>query len=506
MGTIGRKHGLLRFRNLQKSAVGHCQIALVLCGAAFCTETATADDFNAIHRAARANYAQRLQQFSASVEKQEKRELAARVAQWLPRTESYQLYLVTRDHIDEATFGAEAKDARIAEFSALRRQQAEALFKLARLAATDGSAVMAVALAFEALRENPEHKAAAKVLGFERHNGLLQTASELRHLRAGRVWHDRFGWLPNDHVARYEDGQRNYNGRWITAQQEAKLRSNIARGWKVETEHFAVTTNHSLEAGVALAARLEQLYDVWWQLFAGYHLTDDELQRMFERGVQPRRSRRLHQVVYFRNRAEYAAALKKMQPGIERTLGIYFPDVRTSYFFAGDDQDPGTVLHEATHQLFQESRPAKLIVALRDNFWIVEGIACYMESLQFTKSCALVGGLDHGRVPAARVRLLKDGFYIPFAETVALGSRDVQRDPRIRTLYSQFTGQAAFLMHAEEGRFRDIVSRYLQEIYRGTAKPDTLARVANSEYGDLDRKYREFLRGEAPANDKSPSR
>lgn len=503
MGSVAGKTRLPRLRKFRGSTAVRCLAVLAVCGGqncvAFGPEMAVADDIEAACRQLKADYAEQFGKFSAMLQRQGHRDLAAEVDRWLPRTGPYQLALFTRRHVETISDGP-AKDAGLSRFAALRRQQAAAIFKLARRAAAEGRAALAVSLAMEALRADPAHRAAAAALGLEQHDGRLRTSGELRQLRAGRVWHERFGWLPEDHVARYEDGQRYYNGRWITAQQEARLRSDIARGWKVETEHFSVTTNHGLEAGVALAARLEQFYDVWWQLFAGFHLTGDELQQMFDRGTQPRRSRRLHQVVYFRDRAEYAAVLKKMQPGVEGTLGIYFGDVRTAYFFAGQGQDPGTIFHEAAHQLFQESRPAKPIVALRDNFWMVEGIACYLESLQLTKSCALVGGLDHGRVPAARVRLLKDGFYVPFVETVAMGSRDVQRDPRIRTLYSQFAGQAAFLMHADGGRYRDAVSRYLQAIYRGGANPDTLARATGSDYGDLDASYREFLRGAAAAS------
>ena len=47
----------------------------------------------------------------------------------------------------------------------------------------------------------------------------------------------------------------------------------------------------------ALAAQLEQLYDVWWQLFAGYHVSDDELQRMFQRGGRMELANRLIDVL-----------------------------------------------------------------------------------------------------------------------------------------------------------------------------------------------------------------
>ena len=43
--------------------------------------------------------------------------------------------------------------------------------------------------------------------------------------------------------------------------------------------------------------------------------------------------------------------------------------------------DERTMYHKATHQLFQESRPVSPEVGHRANFWIIEGIAMYMESL-----------------------------------------------------------------------------------------------------------------------------
>ena len=51
-----------------------------------------------------------------------------------------------------------------------------------------------------------------------------------------------------------------------------------------------------------------------------------------------------------------------------------------------------------------------------------------------------------GRLPAARIRLERDHFYIPFAEVVTYGARAMLSNPQYRTLYTQAAGQAAFLM------------------------------------------------------------
>ena len=56
----------------------------------------------------------------------------------------------------------------------------------------------------------------------------------------------------------------------MPADEEAALRGDMKRGWRVETDHYVVTTNHSLEEGVRLARQLETLYDVWQQVFIPY--------------------------------------------------------------------------------------------------------------------------------------------------------------------------------------------------------------------------------------------
>ncbi len=58
--------------------------------------------------------------------------------------------------------------------------------------------------------------------------------------------------LPKAQVARYEAGQRPNGRNWITAAEDAALHSDIRAGWVVETEHYAITTNNSIEAGVEL--------------------------------------------------------------------------------------------------------------------------------------------------------------------------------------------------------------------------------------------------------------
>jgi hypothetical protein len=154
--------------------------------------------------------------------------------------------------------------------------------------------------------------------------------------------------------------------------------------------------------------------------------------------------------------------------------------------------------------LFQESGQVVANVARKNNFWIVEGIACYMESLAahddgryFT-----LGGADAGRMAAARHRLLEDKFYVPLAELVHVGMESLQQDTRIAKLYSQCSGLADFFMHDGNGRYREALIHYLVAIYSGHATTRTLAEATGTNYETLDRQYREFMSRTAPADNR----
>lgn len=440
-----------------------------------------------------ARYAERLTELATWCQEQKLADEAKQITGWLPKRAADRLTLFVLPPSESADVG---QRARLTEWRSrwqkLRDEQADALVALAQRAAADGEAALAMELVTEAVRENPDHKQARRILGFVKYQGNWQTPFAISQLGAGKVWNDKFGWIPKSHQARYEQGQRYYQGRWMSADDEKRLRSDLKRGWRVESDHYTITTNHSLEEGVQLSRRLETLYSIWRQVFASYLDNDAELARRFA-GRSARRERVPHQVVYFANREQYTTALKPHQPKIDMTLGIYFDSTHTAYFFAGDEQEPGTIYHEATHQLFQESRPVVANVARDGNFWVVEGVACYMESLAEADGYWTLGGADAGRMPAARHRLLTDDFYVPLEELTRLGMEPLQHDPRIARLYTQSAGLTDFLMHDGAGRYRQPLVHYLEAIYTGSATASTLSQLTGTSYDALDREYRQFM-------------
>jgi hypothetical protein len=378
------------------------------------------------------------------------------------------------------------------DFRRMRQKYAADLFDLALRAARGKRFSLAAGLVQETLRQDPDHERGRKFLGYQRYRNEWRTAHERKQLAAGRVWHDRFGWLAKKDVPRYEAGERWANGRWVTAEQDAELHGSITSGWKIETDHYRIRTNHSLEEGARLGSRLEALHRAWRQLFLRFFASEADSLRLIEgKGTSPLDKKR-HEVVLFSDQEEYQQYLVGSLPAGVVTTGIYLADHKTAYFYAGREDD-SVLFHEATHQLFGEARPAVDGIGLAHNFWVIEGIACYMESFAPQEGYWTVGGRDAQRFLDARYRRVNDNFYVPLAEFCALGRDDVQRDERIGTLYSQAAGLAHFLMHGGQGRHRDALVRYLDAVYAGRDRPDTLAELAALPMADLDSQYLEFV-------------
>ena len=182
-----------------------------------------------------------------------------------------------------------------------------------------------------------------------------------------------------------------------------------------------------------------------------------------------------------------------LEPMLARTLGIYWTPTQTAWFFVGEGQEPTTVHHEATHQLFAEKRRTSPLAGERCGFWAIEAAACYMESLKPTPWGWTVGGRDAGRAAVARERLVEDGFHVPLAELTALGRTAFQSDERLPQIYSEISGLADFFMNGRRAEYREAFVEYLTRIYTGTVDADTLSRLCRKSYAELDDEYRRHM-------------
>ncbi len=444
----------------------------------------------------RADYARSLEKLAAWCLENAAPELAHRTTAWAfsPHPRLNYIFLPP-DRSEEPA--AESQSAIADEwrqrFATLRNAQAEALFVLAEQAAEAGLASRALELANETLRENPNHEQARALFGYSREGETWLTAFEAAKAKAGEIWDDRFGWISQDDLPRYEAGERRNRAYWVSAERDAELHANIDNGWRIETEHYSITTNHSLEAGVALGQRLELLYDAWRQIFADYYLLGSQVRGAFGRGLpSPRRKFR---VMYFADEDDFRRALARELPENVQTTGVYLAKRKTSYFYHADPEDFSTQYHEATHQLFQEVPSRTQLEPGREaDFWLVEGIACYMESLhrhepRESGSVAYLttGGVDATRVQDARFYLFRNDFHEPLTDVSALNRIEFQRHPEIRKVYAQGGAMADMLLHTNGGAYQPALCKLLQAIYQG--RRTSLPQLTEQSFTALDELY-----------------
>ena len=190
--------------------------------------------------------------------------------------------------------------------------------------------------------------------------------------------------------------------------------------------------------------------------------------------------------------------LIKKVPQIRITNGLYFTADRVAYFYYDpQQQNQDTLFHEATHQLFYENDRRDRMIAMDANFWIVEGIACYMESYHVEKGQSIVGDPKHVRIEAARHRVVVDHYYIPLERFAEMGMTAFQSSREISKNYSQAAGLAHFFMHYDAGRYRDALIEHLSEIYRAGRVTRfavrSLAELTGVSYDELDRQYEAYM-------------
>lgn len=355
------------------------------------------------------------------------------------------------------------------KFLEVRRAQAARLMTLAEeyLAADDPT--RAYQALHEVLREDPDHARARAILGFRLADGIWRVPGASTGVRKVSVAHS---YLKDFKAGSY---------------------------WRVTTPHFQVTTTAGAAAGQQFGEQLEMLDCAWRQAFFRYWSSQDELAARFARPTVATKPKKPFDVVLFKSREEYLANLSAAEPRLAVTQGFYSDQKATAFLYIGDDRSTATCNHEVTHQLFQESGDVAREVGASHDFWIVEGIALYMESLRtFERQGRLdhvtLGGWDADRLQFARHHVFNGQYQMPLEELTALGREGLQASPQIKRLYSQSAGLAHYFMDGRDGQFREATISYLAGLYAGRAQRDALTRLTKTSLAEHDAGYKDFLR------------
>lgn len=382
----------------------------------------------------------------------------------------------------------------------IEKDYAKDLYVQARGALIQGFPTYAYDLVREVTLHDPDHQQARRILGYVRLEKEWLTRAAYTQIKNQNVWHEDFGWLPKTHRQKYIDGERYFKGRWISQEKEEELRRDFNSAWEIRTDHYLIKTNVSLEKGVKLGKALEEFYEVFQETFAGFFHTPEQLQKLFDGGAKPGLiDVKPYTVHFYRTREEYFDRLRVFFPTIEQTNGVYMTSERVAHFYEDPDNDhAGTLYHEGTHQLFYESSPSNRTICESHHFWIIEGIACYMESLQRKNGSITLGDPKYIRFAGARHNLIRENYYVPLREFSGMGMQDFQTAPNLSKNYTQAAGLARFFMLYQHGRYREALIRHLEQLYSNDARKrdqvSGLDELTGVEYEDLDKQYSDDAR------------
>jgi len=252
-------------------------------------------------------------------------------------------------------------------------------------------------------------------------------------------------------------------------------------------QHRMLTAHYNIMASLRdnselVGQRLEHLCHVWEWL-------GTEFIKEAKKKPAPQR----HRVILYRNHQEYTLHLFRIDPRIAQTNGFYYAPRKTAYFFSTEAK---ILFHEGTHQIlaervFHEKKPV-----FHNNFWVVEGIALFMETLKVKDKHYTIGDILANRLYSAKRYRFEQGHKLPIQKLVAMSASEIQSQPRdeLQRIYSQSATLVHWLMFAEEGRYRPALFELLRQTYHDSATAETLSKLTGLSYDKLDEQYEEFLK------------
>lgn len=426
------------------------------------------------------------------------------------------------------------------EALAIRIATAGTLFDLAKQAAAPGEGqnfALADCCLRAVLDREPDHAESRRLLGFVAFEGGWATSFAAGLLKQAMVLHPKFGWVPDDWKPRLDRGElpgtkfvKGKPTEWLPADQADALRSGwnssqdrFQQPWRITTEHFEIQTNVPLSEAILFGRRLEQLHEVFFSMFADLIVRDRlPLARRFANtDAKPGKPTLKHAVWYFAERSQYIAYLRsKFHRDESLSLGFYMDprEARSrgttpgSYFYR-DANSPidveSTLYHEASHQLLFETAGPAGYDRNQGNYWVWEGLGTYFETLApQTDGSILIGGLVGPRIREARRRIVQDNDAVPIADLTALNQDRFLNDDNGHAVYFYYAESMAltlFLMHHDQGRYRDRFLDYVRDAYRGRLRRNSPAPSLEDRLGvsyhELDAQLRAYLKSAKEPSD-----
>lgn len=271
---------------------------------------------------------------------------------------------------------------------------------------------------------------------------------------------------------------------------------------QVTTRHFEVASQAGTRPTAELAELCEQTFAVWKLMFFSVWADQQTVAPEYETGQQKKFT-----VILYRDRNAYVQALKGSEKNIGISTGYYDPTRNAAFFFWDGNKTAATVVHELTHQFFNEASSKNVALNTDEDagFWVAEGVALYMESLS-QQACGGasvidIGGWDSPRLQAGRFRLLHNNYWVPWNRFHPASGKQFREGVDVAAWYSQACGLTHLWMDGTPWQ-RAVFVDYLESVYAGKADASILGAMNDNDA--LRDAYQQHLLGDPMASGARP--
>jgi len=375
---------------------------------------------------------------------------------------------------DDAKKLADLKQTFSRRVDAVNEKHARRLFDLATNCMKVGLFTRAYHLVKSVLDFDPDHRRAREVLSYAWDSTTRTWITKWEaEMKKKNVLTDE-GWVKKEDKKKWDQGKREYEGKWIPKDEEERLRKrNNYNPFRVETEHFQVLTNLGRPRALEFGLRLEDFYRQFFEFFIGFYDQVAGAKLLFNQA----KVKAKHKVFLFPSRVDYLDFVRAEKGNNEllvRSAGFWDGADRCSYFYWTENpaETLNTLYHEVTHQLFGETKETS--GQSSGNTWIVEGIAVYMETWAKVDGRWRPGyRIDAQEMGVARAVLSQNPDW-SLARFVAQGHKEFH-DPKVRGANYALAGALAhFFLHYDEEIYREHFILLLRDHYAGKLKGDSL--------------------------------
>lgn len=249
-----------------------------------------------------------------------------------------------------------------------------------------------------------------------------------------------------------------------------QMASDWGAAWELESLHYRLRSNLPLETVVELLLDLERIQRAFYGMFGTALELFDVCDPM--------------DVQVHGDSASY--------PEVANEAGRYDPAIDEVHVNASGALVFETLAHEATHQLLQNTAFLEKGHEGEIPPWVNEGLAEYVAA-GVVRAPRLV--YEPGRPMARHFRAhaqAKDPIDLTRVLSLSTGDYDASSDRALK--YAQSYTLVHFLLHGEEGRWRDGFLEYLRTVYRGKGSSTDLKRCLDVDWRVLEKAWTAYVR------------